>query len=72
MTRNIKIVPNKGFSTLADNDSGLNIRCAYKDCPCSPECAAAEQNSTYGKFTCKRGQFDIGEIAPAAVAASVD
>jgi hypothetical protein len=60
MIRNVRILPNKGYNTLADNDTSLNIRCAYKDCPCSPECAALEITGTSEKYTCNRGQFEIG------------
>jgi hypothetical protein len=41
-------------------DVGMPVRCAYKDCSCSPDCAACENTGSNPHFECNRDGFVIG------------
>ena len=43
-----------------DDSTGKAVRCAYKDCNCSPDCGACEHTGSNPHWECNREQFVIG------------
>lgn len=58
--RKVKIEDVGKYRAFTDDVENKNVRCAYKDCSCSPDCAACMLQDTDHHFECNRGSFVIG------------